>query len=46
MSYYADDSFANFDAIDKEGFAHFLGQASDDGIEVIGNLYETPELLK
>ena len=41
-----DDSFANFDAIDKEGFAHFLGQASDDGIEVIGNLYETPELLK
>ena len=41
-----DDSFANFDAMDKEGFAHFLGNASDDGIEVIGNIYENPELLK
>ena len=40
-----DDSFANFDAMDKEGFAHFLGNASDDGIEVIGNIYENPELL-
>ena len=38
-----DDSFANFDAMDKEGFAHFLGNAS---IEVIGNIYENPELLK
>ena len=41
-----DDTFANFDAMDKDGFAHFLGQASDDGIEVIGNIYEHPELLK
>ena len=39
-----DDTFANFDAMDKDGFAHFLGQASDDGIEVIGNIYEHPEL--
>lgn len=41
-----DDTFANFDAMDKNGFAHFLGQASDDGIEVIGNIYEHPDLLK
>ena len=41
-----DDSFANFDAMDKEGFAHFLGNASDDGIEIIGNIHENPELLQ
>jgi uncharacterized phage protein (TIGR01671 family) len=35
-----------FAVLDDEGSFWYLIEASDDGIEVIGNIYENPELLK
>jgi uncharacterized phage protein (TIGR01671 family) len=44
-----EDNYAAFLAFTFKGedlFHYFLHECSDDGIEVIGNIYDNPELLK
>lgn len=41
-----DEGLGGFWATDDEGYDYNLNAASDDGIEIIGNIHENPELLQ
>lgn len=41
-----DDKEGCFVAVDKFGDCRYFFEASDDGIEIIGNIYENSDLLK